>query len=250
MPPQNFGSTTVQSLSIDIGNTHAKLGVFQGNVLLFTQKLDALLVRDVRYLAKEYSFSHVILSSTRNLRKSLLKYLDKTFTFIHLDHLTPLPIDNAYTSPATLGRDRIAAAIGAWSSAPEENHLVIDIGTCITYDLVSDATFQGGNIAPGVHLRIRSMNDYTDKLPLVSFHYAGNLLGRSTEEALQNGAILGTICEIEAFILRTQRKYGRINVTLTGGDSEFFAKQLDSEIFVDPFLVLKGLNEILRYNAA
>ena len=240
----------MQSLSIDIGNTHAKLGVFNGKELVYTRKQGNLLVRDLKKLASSHPFTHVILSSTRNLRKSLLDFLDRTYTFIHLDHNTPLPIRNAYASPATLGRDRIAAAIGAWSLNKEASHLVIDIGTCITYDVVSQSTFEGGNIAPGVHLRIKSMNDYTDKLPLVEFKYQGHLLGKSTEEALQNGAVLGTICEIEAFINRTHRKYGRINVTLTGGDGEFFAKQLDSEIFVDPFLVLKGLNEILHYNAA
>lgn len=237
-------------LCLDIGNTHAKFAIFnEQKEIVFSGKKEGLLVGDLNALKKQYSFKDVILSTTRNLRASFLKHLHTNYNFIHLDHTTPLPIGNLYSTPETLGRDRLAAGVGAWVEKSEDTHLVIDIGTCITYDLVYQSNFVGGNIAPGVYLRIKSMNDYTDKLPLVENTFQGNLLGRSTIEALQNGAVLGTICEIEAFIHRTKLEYGQINVTLTGGDGQFFAKQIDSEIFVDPYLVLKGLNEILQYNA-
>lgn len=236
-------------LCLDFGNTNVKYAVYDERQLVAEGRQSDCLVRDIRAWRRQYAFDKVILSSTRNLRASLLRHLDREYQFVHLSHRTPLPIANAYHTPETLGRDRLAAAIGAWVDLPTAAHLVIDIGTCITYDIVAESTFMGGNIAPGVHLRIKAMNDYTDKLPLVEKHNTGHLLGRSTTEALQNGAVLGTLCEIEAFIARSKARFPSINVTLTGGDAEYFAQLLDSKIFVAPLLVLKGLNEILLYNA-
>lgn len=201
-------------------------------------------------LQTQHSITNSIISSTRKRNKKLIEYLSKTCHLVELDHTTPIPVTNMYKTPETLGRDRLAAVIGAYK---EHNTacLVIDAGTCMTYDFVDrEGRYHGGNIAPGIHMRIEAMHHFTQKLPSVSMEKNKNLLGKTTEEALQNGAVYGTILEIEAFIERIRKKHSRINIILTGGDAEFLGKNLKRKIFVDQHLVLRGLNEILLHNAS
>lgn len=237
-------------LCLDIGNTWVKIAVYSndGHLLYYDQQPD-LLVSDITALRKRYATQRVLLSSTRRLRKSLLVHLQKHYDYMELSHHTPIPIHNGYETPATLGRDRLAASIGAWARAPHNDHLIIDAGTCITYDVVHNGTYIGGNIAPGIHMRLRAMHDYTDKLPLVTLTDTGRHLGTSTTEALQNGALIGTICEVESFIQRTEGLYPGIKVSITGGDGKYLADRIESDIFVAPKLVLEGLYTISNYNA-
>lgn len=235
---------------IDLGNSRSKVAIYdEAAQLLHYDVRERLLVRDLRRWRKDYGFDHVILSSTRIVRPALRRYLADNHQYIELDHQTPIPIVNGYETPATLGRDRLAGAIGAWSRDQNASHLIIDAGTCITYDVVHNSTYIGGNIAPGIHMRLHAMHEQTDKLPLVDMEDTGRHLGNSTTAALQNGALLGTICEIESFIRRTSLIYGQLNIIFTGGDGAYLAGRLDSVIFVAPNLVLEGLFTILRYNA-
>jgi type III pantothenate kinase len=166
-----------------------------------------------------------------------------------LDHHTKIPVKNKYDTPETLGKDRIAAVSAAYKLFTKNNHLVIDIGTCMTLDFVTKAgNYLGGNISPGVNLRLRAMHEFTSSLPLVKFDKTKKLLGKSTNEAIKNGAVYGITTEIESYIRRLEIKYDNINVILTGGDATFFGELIDYQIFVDPNLVLKGLNEILKIN--
>ena len=126
---------------------------------------------------------------------------------------------------------------------------MIDLGTCITYDFDNKRKeYLGGNIAPGWKMRLDAMHKFTHTLPRVKASKPSGVLGKSTKEALQNGAVLGIVGEIKAYIATLETKYANINVILTGGDGAFFAELIDYQIFVDPNFVLKGLNEILKSN--
>jgi type III pantothenate kinase len=237
-------------LCLDIGNTRAKYALYEGRNCLRTGFYPKFLVRDIRKLCRENAVAAGIISSTRHKNTSVIKYLKKELdTFIELDHKTKIPVTNAYATPKTLGMDRLAAAVGAYTKNPGKAHLVIDAGSCMTLDIIDkEGCFQGGNITPGMYMRVKAMNDHTDKLPLVPLAYHEELLGRSTKMALQNGAVRGTLFEIEAFIQSARKEYPRININLTGGDTEFLAKYLKSKILADPNLVFVGLNEIVQHN--
>jgi len=241
----------VNSISLDIGNTRAKYALFHNQELIKTGHYPKFLIRDIRQLVRTHQITHGIISSTRHHNTPLRRFLSKELDFfIELSHRTKLPIENAYGSPKTLGVDRLAAAVGAYTKKPSKAHLVIDAGSCMTLDVVDEkGRFVGGNITPGMHMRIKAMNDHTDKLPLVPLKFNEQLLGDNTKMALQNGAVRGTLFEIEAFISCVRSKYPGININLTGGDSEFLAKHLKSKILADSNLVFTGLNEILQHNA-
>ena len=237
-------------LIIDIGNSFIKLAILdQANEVHYYKRYDKVLVTDLKQLYKKFQFEKAIVSSTRTGRPYFLKYLEKHHGLVTLSHKTKLPITNKYGTPKTLGRDRIAAVVGAITAFPRKNCLVIDLGTCITYDFIDKKkTYWGGNIAPGVELRLKAMHHFTSALPLVDRKWNKNILGNSTLAALQNGAVWGIKLEIESFIKTLTDKKGQLTVILTGGDASYFGERLDSEIFVDSNLVLKGLNDILVYN--
>ena len=177
--------------------------------------------------------------------------MEERFFFLQLTHHTQIPILNRYKTPETLGKDRLAAVIGAQVEFPGQNCLVIDAGTCITYDLLTaDKTYHGGTIAPGIQMRLEAMHKMTAKLPLAERSPLGPIIGTSTTTALQNGAQWGALLEAKAFIDQCEEHYGSLQVIFTGGDAGFFEKHLKRKIFVNQHLVLTGLNKILTYNAS
>ncbi|MBK9254732.1 MAG: type III pantothenate kinase [Saprospiraceae bacterium] len=237
------------NLVIDIGNTRVKTAIFNDDGLVNTYISDSLSVEDISNLSLKYSIKSVIISSTSVTDDALLDRLKIFENFINLDSQTKLPILNRYQTPETLGKDRLAAAVGTWSRYPKVNSLVIDMGTCITIDILTfDGAFEGGNISPGVHMRIKAMHQFTAKLPMVDTVLPEALFGSSTDTALRNGVLRGTFFELDGYIRVCKHKYGKINVILTGGDAPLFAKFSKNKIFVLPNLVLEGLNEILNYN--
>lgn len=238
------------NLCIDIGNSFIKLAVIENNQVLHKDVVKKVYVSVIKQLRKKFGFKRVIIGASGRIPKGLVRHLSANYHLMILDAMTKLPITIGYHTPETLGRDRVAAVIGANVLFPEHDNAVIDIGTCITYDVITmEKHYIGGNIAPGVELRLKSMNDYTARLPLVKRGSLESLLGLSTEEALQNGATLGTLLEIESFIERIRREFEGININLTGGDADFFGDKINSQIFVNPNLVLIGLNEIMNFNA-
>jgi type III pantothenate kinase len=161
-------------------------------------------------------------------------------------------IQLAYKSPDTLGADRLAAAVGAWCIFIEKPVLVIDIGSCITYDYISaSGVYCGGSISPGLQMRLRAMGTFTAGLPTVSppAVHEPPLTGATTQEALLSGAFHGTRQEIDGFIETYQKQFPALQVVLTGGDARLFESNLKSAIFAEPHLVLKGLNQMLLMNA-
>jgi type III pantothenate kinase len=239
------------NLAIDFGNTRTKAGVFRGNELLYQAVWELPTVEQLKSLPYNQSIEKAILSSVTKQPEEVLEYLQDRFQVIELTTETPLPIGIRYKTPQTLGKDRVAAAVGVHHLFPGENCLVIDAGTCIKMDLVSaEGDFLGGNISPGIGMRLRAMHEFTARLPLVEQQpELPDELGNSTENALRNGGELGALLEVEGFIGRCKKKYRPLRVVLTGGDADFFAKNSKTKIFAHQNLVLIGLNQILQYNA-
>jgi type III pantothenate kinase len=237
------------SLCIDLGNTRAKCAVYNKDTLVGYHRcadLDFVLLKEWK---KEYSLNQAIISTTRNLENEVIEHLGFLFNLIILDHQTPIPISNLYETPESLGKDRLAAAVGSTTLFPNENIIFIDAGTCLTYNFVDhQGRYHGGNISPGVHMRLEAMHRFTDKLPMVDVAYHKDLLGKNTVKAMQNGAVRAAIYEITAFIDSISKKYGVCRVVITGGDAKLFAKHLNFKIFAHPNLVLFGLNKILMFN--
>lgn len=238
------------NLCIDIGNSFVKLAVFDSKgEMLFHKRFVNVLVQDIKKIQRKYPFQNVIISSVRKKALRFFQHLEKNYHLLILDHKTKLKFENTYDTPKTLGKDRIAGVAGAQALFPKKNIMLADIGTCITIDFLNKkGQYLGGNISPGVKMRLKAMHEFTSSLPEVKFSKVKTLIGKSTKEAMKNGAVYGIVLELESYIKRLKDDYGNINVILTGGDASFFAELIDYQIFVDSNLVLKGLNEILTTN--
>jgi type III pantothenate kinase len=239
------------NLAIDIGNTRTKWGLFENKELLRKGVAESGDTGAIEELLYNHPVKNSILSSVSEAAAALTAMLRDRTVFMELDSDTPLPIANRYATPKTLGKDRLAAAAGAWALFPGERCLVIDAGTCITCDILSEeGAFLGGNISPGIDMRLKAMHAFTARLPLAERATLGHWIGNSTETALQNGAQWGALWEISALTDHCAAEFGKIKVVLTGGDANFFVKNLKREIFAHPDLVLIGLNAILINHAA
>lgn len=242
----------IYHLCIDIGNTRVKYGIFQSEALIHLETTGINEIsKTINELRETYPFGRMIVSSTRREIPQILRELGQNMLmYLELSHETPLPIQLDYDTPETLGRDRIAGAVGAMAIYPGQAVVIIDAGTCITYDFLDqNSVFRGGNIAPGMQMRLQAMHQFTEKLPLAPFETQNEILGKSTIKALQNGAIQGTKFEIESFILHMKQKFGTLKVIFTGGDANYFVDFFYSKIFVVQNLVLIGLNKIINHNA-
>jgi type III pantothenate kinase len=238
------------NLCIDCGNTRTKVGVFRSDALIFTEVYTILGISELIDLKKKFSFSACILSNVSAENVEIEKYLEKEFPFfILLNEKTKLPVKNLYEQPETLGKDRIAAVVGAVSLKPESDLLVIDAGTAITYDFVdADSVFHGGNIAPGIRMRSKALHAFTKRLPEVEPSENFGLLGKNTNSALLNGVMNGVVFEINGYFDALKIKYPELSIFLTGGDANYFVSTLKSPIFAEKYLVLIGLNRILQFN--
>ncbi len=244
-----------KNLAIDVGNTRTKIALFEGSELVHKEVWDTLDLDRIQSLAYNQNVKKVIFSSVANVPVEVDGFLKDIFYCLHLSTATPLPINIHYKTPHTLGKDRIAAAAGAHFLFPGENCLVVDAGTCITMDVLdSSGVFRGGNISPGVEMRLKAMHHFTARLPLVKHQSENhglfeNALGDSTENAIRNGGELGALLEIEGFTHLMGRHYKDLKLVLTGGDADFFVRNMKTKIFAHPNLVLIGLNQILQHNA-
>ena len=240
------------NLIIDVGNSFVKLAVFKEGLLKHkvTAKLADVLT-EVKNLQKEYtSIKKAIVSSVGKLNKKDIRAISKYFDLLILDSKTNLPFENLYKTPKTLGVDRIALVCASVSQFSDKNVLIIDAGTCVTYDFInSDNKYLGGAISPGIRLRYKSLNNLTANLPLLETEMPKNIIGKTTDESIHSGVIYGVLNEIDGVIESYKLKYPDLTVILTGGDAKFLSKQLKSSIFANPNFLLEGLNFILQYNS-
>ena len=235
------------NLSVDIGNSRLKAGVFDAEVLVRMKAFGADDLELFKVFVAEGQFDRTIVSSVSSAFESVVQVLP-TAVRLGKDELI-LPVELDYKTIDTLGNDRIAAVCGAFREFQGHAVLVIDSGTCITYDLLTpDGVFAGGNIAPGLKMRLQAMHDYTDALPLLDLKKVTGIFGRSTEEAMINGATQGILFEIDGYLGAVRQRFNDVVVVATGGDADHFADRMKTEIFVRPNLVLEGLNEILKVN--
>ena len=240
------------NLVIDVGNSFVKLAVFEETRLLHkeTIKLD-LLLKHIDLLRKEYEpIKKAIISSVGKLKSADIAYVKKHFDLVLMDSTTKLPFKNCYKTPKTLGVDRVALVSASIQQFPNSNVLVIDAGTCITYDFVTiDNDYLGGAISPGIQMRYQSLHDFTANLPLLESEMPKSILGNSTNNSIHSGVIFGILKEIDGIIDEYQEKYKDLTVILTGGDANFLSKQLKSSIFANSNFLLEGLNFILQINS-
>ena len=240
------------NLVIDVGNSLVKLAVFEDTKLIYkkTVELDFIL-KHVDLLRKEFkNINKTIISSVGKLKNSDITYLNRNFDLVELNSTTKLPFKNCYETPNTLGMDRVALVSAAIQQNTKSNVLIIDAGTCITYDFVSDKNeYLGGAISPGIRMRYQSLNNLTAKLPLLETEEPKNIIGNSTNNSIHSGVVYGVLKEIEGVIDAYRLNYKDLTVILTGGDTNFLSKQLKSSIFANSNFLLEGLNFILQFNS-
>lgn len=238
------------ALVLDFGNSKVKFGIFKEQEILFQDARPSLGATSLDILIHEFKITAAILSATRQMTPEVNTVLEKLPYFIELSHQTPLPIRIGYETPETLGKDRIAAAVGARALWPNEASLAIDAGTCITYDLVDETgTYLGGQITPGLYMRFKAMHTFTGRLPQVDHAVEPPEIGYSTISSMQSGVQRGIAYEMDGFIAAYKRRYPALKVVLTGGDASVLRSLIESEIFADSNLVLTGLHKILIHNA-
>ena len=237
-------------LIIDIGNTVAKLVAFDGDEPVEEVRTSNESLAALGAFAAKYAFTHGIVGAVREITPQAEERLQALhIPLLRFTSSTPVPITNRYRTPQTLGSDRLAAAVGARSLKPGKDLLIIDAGTCVTYEVIDAlGNYWGGNIAPGMHMRLRALHEFTAKLPLVEAEGAVPGMGYDTDKAIRSGVLRGMKYEIEGYIRSMRAKYPKLLVFLTGGDKINFDTTIKSIIFADKFSVPRGLNKILDYN--
>jgi type III pantothenate kinase len=237
------------NLVVDYGNTSAKVAIFNQSKLI--EKLTFAATENLKEFLLTSTAENLIVSSVNADAKQICDWAAQAKQKFILTHKLPLPITIAYGTPHTLGVDRIAGACGAVQLFPGFNTLVIDAGTCITYDFTDEKrSYYGGGISPGLMMRFKAVHTFTAKLPLVNPTDSPELIGNSTETSIQSGVIYGMVEEIKGIIERYRIKYPDLRVILCGGDAPFFENKLKASIFASPDLVLFGLNSVLIHNVS
>ncbi len=238
------------NLIIEQGNTSSKVAVCEEGRITASFVYKRFDVSVIAALFEKYAFTKGILSTVIDTDEELVSYLRKRLRhFIYLDERVALPVKIGYETPETLGKDRLAAVVGATYLRPGRNILIIDAGTAITYELVeASGLYKGGNISPGMTTRFRALHQFTSRLPLVMETEEIPLIGTSTGMAIRAGVVNGIVYEMDGYIDTLKAKYPDLLVFLTGGHSFYFERRLKNSIFADINLVLIGLNRILEYN--
>jgi type III pantothenate kinase len=239
------------NLIIDAGNTHVKLAVFKNGSIVYSSSSAAYdLIEKAKEIYHKYpQIEWTIVSSVVFLGENDIDALT-VFSKVHLlDQQTRTPFKNCYGTPKTLGVDRIALATAAYYNLAHKNILVIDAGTCITYDLITEkGEYLGGAISPGLQMRYNALNQFTSKLPLLSLKAPDRLIGNTTESSIHSGIVNGVCAELDGIIDQYRFDFEDLTVILTGGDALFLSKRLKNTIFALSNFLLEGLNYLLDYN--
>ena len=237
------------NLVVDYGNSSAKVGIFENHLL--REKFIFKSTEELKKFLQSSNEENLIISSVSHDADEVSNWAERVKRKFILRHTLPLPITIRYATPATLGVDRIAGVCGAHQMFPGKHSLVIDAGTCITYDFIDkQGSFLGGGISPGLTMRFQAVHSFTKRLPLITAATTPEtpLIGNSTEGCIQSGVVNGIIEELDGIIRQYGEKFGDLRVILCGGDVQFFENRLKASIFAVPELVLSGLNSILIYN--
>ncbi len=235
-------------LIIDVGNTKVKLAIFLDATL--QEKREVVLEQfseSVATIVQQFPIKKAIISSVGRLTEQQCRSVQNRFPTVLLDQNTPVPFINEYDTPETLGVDRIGLVSAFAKAYPKKNGLIIDAGTCITYDFITAAgIYKGGAISPGIRLRYKSLNALTANLPLLETVSPQSYIGASTESAIHSGVVNGVVQEIDGVISQYIEDYDNVHVILTGGDIQILSERLKNSIFAHSNFLLEGLNYILN----
>ena len=240
------------NLIVDIGNSRVKLAVMDGGRCVAERCSEHFSAAVLGELAAVFPLRRAIVSSTRGSAAAAAAAVRASgIPCLEFTPQTPVPIASDYLTPETLGRDRLAAAVGATVLCPGRSVLVVDCGTAVTVDFVSaDGTFRGGSISPGLQTRFRALHEFTASLPLCAASDSEELFGRSTRQAIEQGVLNSLVFEIEGYIARMRQKFDDLCVIFTGGDAKYLTKRIKNTIFADCNPVFCGLDRILEFNAS
>jgi len=237
-------------LAIDVGNTRIKGAVYERNTLINQFVFSSVEVKNSieNILEKNPKITDLIVSSVGNENSIVFNSFSERISIHFVSHQDIFPFQNKYATPTTLGIDRMVLASGATLLFPKKNKLVIDAGTCVTYDFIDDENrYWGGAISPGLRLRYESLHQFTSKLPLLTLEEPLNFIGNSTNQSIHSGVVNGLIHEIDGFIEQYKNKNENFTIILTGGDAEFLAKRLKNTIFANSNFLLESLNQFFQY---
>jgi type III pantothenate kinase len=237
-------------LTVDIGNTRIKSAVFESDRLIetavFSNEDFKSAIKNI--LSKFEKITVLVVASVGKHEKDAFESFSDRIKIYFISRENAFPFQNNYATPNTLGIDRMVLSAGAVLQFPKQNRLVIDAGTCVTYDFVDENdVYQGGAIAPGVRLRYESMHNYTAKLPLLTIEEPEHVIGNSTHQSLHSGVINGLTFEIEGYIETLKGQNENFIIILTGGDANFLAKRLKNTIFANSNFLLESLNSLYQY---
>jgi len=235
-------------LAIDVGNTRIKYAVFEHNTILesaFFSK-EELVSALTKIFQTHIGIAQIVVASVGSVGENAFQSFGKKVHFV--THRDPFPFANLYATPTTLGIDRMVLAAGAVLQFPNQNRLVIDAGTCTTYDFINEKNeYLGGAISPGIRLRYEALHNYTARLPLLTKTEPHDFTGNSTAESIHSGVVNGLANEIDGFIGSYRERYPNFIIILTGGDAVFLAKRLKNTIFAHSNFLLESLNQTFQY---
>jgi len=237
-------------VALDIGNSFIKWGEFRDGRLNAVSKVEheSLLDR-LEDIHKSTSRLDLILCQTGHLAEEIKSKLAQRHRLLQISNKLKLPFDSNYKSPFSLGADRIALVAGATETAHEGDTLIIDFGTCITYDLlINNEVYAGGAISAGLFMRYQAMHNLTASLPLLEPVETTRLTGQTTEECMHSGVVNGLWAEIEGMVSRYTDSYKNLRVITTGGGSSVLPDRLKNRFFAAPNLLLHGMHKIYNLN--
>ncbi|MBT8234975.1 MAG: type III pantothenate kinase [Bacteroidia bacterium] len=239
------------NLIIDVGNSWVKMAVYNGSQILHHKSMQQEdLKGEVQKVIRAYpKISHSILAAVTPVANEIIDILKKNSETHVLHSASRFPFKNKYGTPDTLGLDRIALVAAATEAYPNTNVLIIDAGSCITYDFLNaKGEYLGGAISPGIAMRYKALNTFTANLPELEKTDKAELVGNSTDTSVHSGIINGVINEVDGMIERYRSEYRKVTVILTGGDGQFLSKRLKNTIFAHSNFLLEGLNYLLELN--
>ncbi|WP_353089065.1 type III pantothenate kinase [Flavobacterium sp.] len=237
-------------LVLDFGNTQIKAAVFEKYTLLEMLRFDlAQASQSLEFLFQRFPKINAVCTASVTIEhETVLQGLPHTLKKWTIQRQHKFPFVNAYRTPQTLGLDRMVLAAGAVLAYPNQNRLVIDAGTCITYDFITNQdVYKGGAISPGIHMRYKALHEYTAQLPLLTIIDEFPLTGDSTENSIHSGVLQGILFEIEGVIAQYAQENHNFSIILTGGDANFLAAHLKNSIFANPNFLLESLVYVYQY---
>ena len=239
------------NLVVDEGNTLCKIAVVDKSEVLYEASASKFDMALVEQISERFQLEKAIVASTRAGAEEICRELrSKIERVLQFSAHTEVPIEVEYSSRQTLGADRIAVAVGVVCELGIEDALIVDMGSAITFDIVENGVFKGGNISLGVAMRFRALHEFTASLPLCRATEPTEEFGRSTTEAIEQGVMQGVLHEIEGYVERVSAKSEKKNVIFCGGDAESFVNRIKNAIFAPRNLMFTGLNRILEYNVS